>query len=348
MPCPLSRQRTSAQSGFAIQMPTHAAPDRIAVIIPSYKVRRHILAVIDAIGPEVERVYVVDDQCPDESGRYVAENCRDPRVVVLRHEANQGVGGAVMTGYAAAAADGFTIAVKIDGDGQMDPRLLPIFVQPILEGRADYTKGNRFYDLSQIQRMPKIRLIGNAGLSFLSKLSTGYWNTFDPTNGYTAIHTRVAAHLPFDRISRRYFFETDMLFRLNIARATVLDIPMDAVYADEESNLRIRKIFGEFLGKHIRNFFKRIFYNYFLRDMSAASLELAFGSLLIAFGLIYGCWQWFSSMQLGVTTPAGSVMLAALPLIVGLQFVLAFVSFDVANVPARTIAPLLPDTFRNR
>ncbi|WP_408953697.1 glycosyltransferase family 2 protein [Lysobacter sp. Hz 25] len=324
-------------------MPAHiAASVRIAVVIPSYKVRRHILGVIDAVGPEVERIYVVDDRCPDDSGRFVEENCKDPRVVVLRHEANQGVGGAVMTGYRAAAADGFGVAVKIDGDGQMDPALLPMFVAPILDGRADYTKGNRFYDLSQIQRMPKIRLIGNAGLSILSKLSTGYWNTFDPTNGYTAIDTRLVAHLPLQRISRRYFFETDILFRLNIARAAVMDIPMDAVYADEESNLKISKIFGEFLGKHIRNFCKRIFYNYFLRDMSAASLELAFGAALIAFGLVYGSWQWAASMRLGVATPAGSVMLAALPVIVGLQFLLAFVSYDVSSVPSRAIAPLLP------
>ncbi|UJB21365.1 glycosyltransferase family 2 protein [Lysobacter gummosus] len=319
-----------------------SAPPRIAVVIPSYKVRRHILAVIQAIGPEVERIYVVDDRCPDGSGDFVELNCRDPRVVVLRHETNQGVGGAVMTGYAAAVTEGFTIAVKIDGDGQMDPSLLPLFVRPILEGRADYTKGNRFYDLTQVQRMPAIRLIGNAGLSFLSKLSTGYWNTFDPTNGYTAIHIRVAEHLPFERISKRYFFETDLLFRLNIARATVMDVPMDAVYADEESNLKIRKIFGEFLVKHVRNFCKRIFYNYFLRDMSAASLELALGLALMVFGLSFGSWRWFESMRDGVATPAGSVMLAALPVIVGLQFLLAFVSFDVASVPSRPIAPYLP------
>ncbi|MBN7138445.1 glycosyl transferase family 2 [Lysobacter enzymogenes] len=324
------------------------APHRIAVVIPSYKVRRHILAVIAAIGPEVERVYVVDDRCPDASGDFVEQHCRDPRVRVLRHELNQGVGGAVMTGYAAAVAEGYTIAVKIDGDGQMDPRLLPLFVRPILEGRADYTKGNRFYDLAQIQRMPALRLIGNAGLSFLSKLSTGYWHLFDPTNGYTAIDTRVAAHLPTERISRRYFFETDLLFRLNIARAAVVDVPMDAVYADEESNLKIGKIFGEFLVKHVRNFVKRIFYNYFLRDMSAASLELAFGAALMAFGLGFGAWKWLSSAQAGIATPAGSVMLAALPVIVGLQFVLAFIAFDVASVPARPIAPYLPDPARPR
>jgi len=324
-----------------LNAPDAPAARRIAVVIPCYKVRRHILAVIEAIGPEVQRIYVVDDRCPDGSGDLVESQCRDPRVRVLRHESNQGVGGAVMTGYAEAIAEGCAVAVKIDGDGQMDPRLLPLFVQPILDGRADYTKGNRFYDLARIQRMPAARLIGNAGLSFLSKLSTGYWNLFDPTNGYTAIDARVAAQLPMERISRRYFFETDLLFRLNIARAAVIDVPMDAVYADEESNLKIGKIFGEFLAKHVRNFCKRIFYSYFLRDMSAASLELVFGAALIGFGLGFGSWKWLESIHTGIATPAGTVMLAALPVIVGLQFLLAFVSFDVASVPTRPIAPYL-------
>lgn len=122
------------------------------------------------------------------SGEYVKAHCTDPRVTVVKHEKNKGVGGAVMTGYRAAIADGAKVIVKIDGDGQMDPSLLREFVMPILGGEADYTKGNRFYDLSNISRMPAMRLFGNAGLSFLAKLSTGYWNIFDPTNGYTAIH----------------------------------------------------------------------------------------------------------------------------------------------------------------
>ena len=211
---------------------------KITVVIPCFKVRSHILDVLSRIGPEVSRIYVVDDCCPENSGLHVQQNCRDERVVVIRSASNQGVGGAVLTGYSAAIADGADIIVKIDGDGQMDPRLLPRMVQPILKGHADYTKGNRFYDLTHIRRMPTIRLIGNAILSFMSKLSTGYWKVLDPNNGYTAIDARLIAHLPLERISKRYFFETDMLFRLNILRAVVMDIPMDAIYADEQSNLR--------------------------------------------------------------------------------------------------------------
>lgn len=318
---------------------------RIAVVIPSYKVTRHILGVIAAIGPEVERIYVVDDRCPDQSGQFVRSQCSDARVVVLENAINCGVGGAVMAGYRAAIADGMDIMVKIDGDGQMDPALIPDFIGPILAGEADYTKGNRFYDLEQIGAMPPVRLFGNAVLSLLTKLSSGYWHLFDPTNGYTAIHADAARHLPFDKISQRYFFETDMLFRLNTLHAVVADVPMDAVYGDEVSNLKISQIVTEFMAKHARNFIKRLFYNYYLRNMSLASIELPLGLAMILSGLGYGIWHWADSARAGVGTPAGTVMLAALPLLMGVQLVLAFLAYDIASVPRQ---PLHRKLFRRR
>jgi len=218
----------------------------IAVVIPAYRVTRHILAVIEAMPTVVDHVFVIDDACPDRSGELVKKDCHDPRVEVLTHAHNQGVGGAVMTGYAAAIERGAHIIVKVDGDGQMDPALIPAFVLPILAGQADYTKGNRFFNLEEVRAMPAIRLFGNAVLSFVSKLSSGYWNVFDPTNGYTAIHADVAALLPLNKISRRYFFESDMLFRLNTIRAVVVDVPMAAKYADEVSHLSIPNILGDF------------------------------------------------------------------------------------------------------
>lgn len=314
----------------------------IAVVIPSYRVKAHILEVISRIGPEVSRIYVVDDACPEESGRFVEQHCMDPRVQVLRHTENQGVGGAVKTGYRQALHEGAHIVVKVDGDGQMDPRLIPIFIKPLLDGRADYTKGNRFYDLEHIQRMPGMRLFGNAVLSLVAKLSTGYWNLFDVTNGYTAIHGKVLRHLPLEKVSNRYFFETDMLFRLNTIRAVAMDIPMDAVYGNETSSLEIGSILLEFGGKHLKNVCKRVFYNYFLRDMTAASLELLTGSCLLAFGVVFGALHWIQALVTGTPTPTGTIMLAALPALVGLQLLLAFVSFDVANVPRQPIHADLP------
>lgn len=313
----------------------------VAAIIPAYRVRRHILGVIAAIGPECHYIYVIDDKCPENTAELLDAECRDTRVRVIRHAENTGVGGAVMSGYAAAIHDGAAILVKIDGDGQMDPALLPMFVAPILCGDADYTKGNRFWDLREITRMPLARRIGNLGLSFMSKLSTGYWDVFDPTNGYTAIHASVAATLPFDSISRRYFFETDMLFRLNTVRAVVLDVPMDARYGDEVSGLKISKIAGEFAAKHMMNFGKRIGYNYFLRDLSLASLELLAGAALLGFGLLFGLYHWWQSAMAAEPTAVGTIMIATVAVVSGLQFLLAFFGHDIAAVPKRCLHPLL-------
>lgn len=319
------------------ERPSRQPDQGIAVVIPCYRVTRHILGVLERIGPECRAIYVVDDLCPDGSGDFVERHCSDPRVSVLRHTTNHGVGGAVMTGYLQAARDGCAIAVKIDGDGQMDPRLIPHFVAPILAGDADYTKGNRFYNLANIRRMPKARIFGNAVLSFLSKLSTGYWDLFDPTNGYTAIHCSVLPLLDTERLSKRYFFETDMLFRLNIVRAAVVDVPMDAVYGDEESHLRISKVLFEFTVKHIRNLIKRVFYNYFLRDMSLASLELIAGLGLGLFGAIFSAYHWWHSGTLMRATPVGTIVIGMVSLISGLQLVLAFLAYDIANVPRRAL-----------
>jgi len=319
---------------------TESPRQQVAVVIPCYKVRRHILGVIDAIGPEVDAIYCVDDRCPDASGDFIEQQAQDPRVVVLRHEQNQGVGGAVMTGYQRAIADGMSILVKVDGDGQMDPTLVPLFIGPILKGQADYTKGNRFWDLSNIRRMPLVRRIGNLGLSFMTKASTGYWDVFDPTNGYTAIHANVAARLPYASISRRYFFETDILFRLNIMRAVVCDVPMDATYGDEESNLKISQVLTEFSYKHARNLFKRIGYRYFLRDLSIASFELLAGMLLLVSGVLYGGWHWWQAVEAQQASAVGTVVLPSIAVVSGLQFLLAFVGYDIASIPRQVLHPL--------
>ena len=308
---------------------------QIAVVIPCYRVTKHILQLLELIGSEISKIYVVDDLCPDKSGALVKEYCNDKRVVVIFHQENRGVGGAVMTGYGRAIEDGADIIVKIDGDGQMDPALISDFIDPIICSQADYTKGNRFFNLEKIQAMPRMRLFGNAALSFMTKLSSGYWDLFDPTNGYTAIHSSVARLLPFEKISRRYFFETDMLFRLNTIRAVVIDVPMDAKYSDEVSGLKISRIIFDFLFKHVRNFSKRIFYNYYLRDMSLASIELPLGLLLLTFGIIFGCWNWVISAKDGISTPAGTVMLSALPALMGMQLLLAFLAFDISSVPRK-------------
>lgn len=316
---------------------------KIAVVIPCYKVKDHILKVIADIGDEVSMIYAVDDKCPDNSGEFILNNCTDKRVRVLFNEENQGVGGAVLHGYKVGLAEGADVFVKVDGDGQMDPALIKLFVRPILRGEADYTKGNRFHDIEGLKPMPKVRLFGNAVLSFMTKFSSGYYKTFDPTNGYTAISAIALKKLPLDKISKRYFFESDLLFRLNVVSAKVQDIPMDAVYGDEVSNLNIKKIMMPFLKGNIKNLGKRIFYNYFLRGFSIASIELLLGTLLFIFGVIYGASAWYHSIATNLPATSGTVMLAALPIILGVQFLLSFIQADIENQPTVAITRLLRD-----
>ncbi|MFQ5509085.1 MAG: glycosyltransferase family 2 protein [Leptospirillia bacterium] len=301
----------------------------IAVVIPCYKVTGQILDVIKGIGPECDKIYVVDDACPDGSGKLVQDKSADPRVTVLFHESNQGVGGATITGIRQAVMDGAAVIVKVDGDGQMDAQLIPVFARLIFEGKADYTKGNRFHDPEGVSSMPTVRLLGNAVLSFLTKLSSGYWDLFDPTNGFVAMHRDVARVLPLDKVSRDYFFESDMLFRLNISRAVVVDIPIRGRYADEVSNLVPSRIALTFAMRHLRNFVKRIAYSYFLRDFNLASLNLMVGFPMFIFGLGFGLTEWAISAHTGIPATAGTVMLSALPTLLGMQLLLSFLAHDM-------------------
>jgi len=324
--------------------PAPVVGPRIAVIIPCYKVTRSIEAVIADIGDWAWGIWCVDDCCPEGSAEVIAALAKtNPRVHLVRRPQNGGVGAATMSGYSAAIEAGADILVKIDGDGQMDPRLVPALVRPIIEGKADYVKANRFFSAETIASMPSLRLIGNAGLSFFSKLSSGYWDLFDPTNGFTALEARVAAVLPFDKIHPRYFFESDLLFRLGVMRARVVELPQIAIYGDEESSLSELDALLTFPGLHARNFFKRIAYNYFLRGFSVASLNLLFGVLLGGFGTVFGSYHWIVAAQSGSAATAGTVMVAALPILVGLQLVLSFLATDISNTPREPMHPRLAD-----
>jgi dolichol-phosphate mannosyltransferase len=310
----------------------------IAVVIPCYREKAHILDVLARIGPEVAAIYVVDDCCPEHTGDLVATECCDDRVRIVRLETNLGVGGAVLAGARLALTDGHRIVVKVDGDGQMDPALIRRFVRPIEEGAADVTKGNRFYDLDNIRSMPLVRLFGNAALSFLTKLSSGYWSIFDPTNGFVAWDSRILAAVPMEKVASRYFFESDILFRIGLLRAKVLDIPMAATYGSEVSGLNPGKQLLPFLLLNLRNFSKRIAYNYFLRDFNVGSIEITFGLALCVFGFVYGALHW------GVNEPAtaGTVMIAALPLLTGILRLVSFINYDVQQAPREPIADRSP------
>jgi len=310
----------------------------VAVVIPCYKVSQSLKSVLNNIGSEVTSIYCVDDNCPEESWK-VAELIanKDSRIRIIRRKRNGGVGAAVISGYKAALEDNADIIVKIDGDGQMAPQLIPNFIKPIYEGHADFIKGNRFYDLKSVASMPLVRIIGNSILSFINKLSSGYWNLFDPNNGFIAIHANVLRLVPMEKLNERFFFEADMLFRLSIIRALVKDIPMDSVYGDEKSNLSILNIFLTFPYLYFNRIGKRIFYNYFLRNFNIASLYLIFGLFLFFFGILFGIYSFIELSGTNEVASAGTVMLAAMPIIIGNTYLVGFLAYDMQDIPTEPI-----------
>lgn len=314
---------------------------KVTIVIPCYRCAEKIMAVINGVGKDIDHIIVVDDACPNQTGKFVEQQCTDPRVQVLRLQKNQGVGGATMAGFRQALELGSTIIVKIDGDGQMEPRLIPQFVKPIVSGEADFVKGNRFHYPESVISMPRVRLFGNAILSFFSKFSTGYWHIFDPNNGYIAIDCHVLNHLPLHQIHRRFFFESDLLFRLNLLGARVIDLPMRACYGDETSNLSPGKEIFRFGFLHCRNLLKRIAYNYFFRDFSIASVNLILGMVGIIFGFIFGSIHWRESIETGIPASAGTIMVAALPILGGIQLLLNFLSYDMSRKFNRRISDFL-------
>lgn len=307
---------------------------KIAVVIPAYRAAAQVATVVRGVPDWIGRIYVIDDACPENSGD-AAKAAGDGRVVVLRRQQNGGVGAAVKTGYRQALADGFDIVVKMDADDQMDPAYLNALLKPILAGRADYTKGNRFRDLKALRQMPRVRLFGNSVLTFLVKAASGYWQMMDPTNGYTAINREALERLELDRVSDGYFFESDMLIRLNIAGAVAEDVAIPARYGDEQSSLHIPSIMPVFVYRLIRGMGKRILFKYFLYDFSLGSFYLTAGALLTAFGMVFGGYKWWLSAQGGTAATTGTVMIAVLALLLGVQFLVQAINFDIQTAPKR-------------
>jgi dolichol-phosphate mannosyltransferase len=306
----------------------------ISVVIPAYKVKSFIEEVIVSLPSFVSYVIVIDDKCPQKTGTYV-ESLGLKNTYVLFHENNQGVGGAVITGYKKAIELCSDIVVKVDGDGQMDPKYMENLVQPIIEEKADYTKGNRFKDFKALNSMPKVRLFGNSALSFLIKFASGYWNVMDPTNGYTAISKDALEGLNLEDLSKRYFFESDMLINLNIENKVVKDISIPARYGEEESSLSIKKALYQFPPKMLKGLGRRIFYKYYIYDFNMVSIYLFLGLPMLLFGLFFGTFEWVKSVSTNTEASTGTVMLAVLPIVLGTQLLLQAISIDINNIPKK-------------
>ena len=311
----------------------------IAAVIPAYRVEREIEAALASLPDFIRHIIVVDDASPDRTAELVEQaSRRDGRVLLIRHEKNRGVGGAMVTGFRKALELGAQIIVKMDGDGQMDARHLPSLLVPLVRGQADYTKGNRFRDFQSLRQMPLIRRLGNMGLGFLTKVATGYWNVFDPTNGYVAIRAEALAQLPLERVDNTYFFETSMLGNLYLLGAVVRELPMPAQYRDEVSSLLIHRVLLEFPLKLFAAFLRRMWLKNFIYDFTMVSVYLLTGLPLLLFGLIFGIVKWIHYASLNLPAPTGTVMLPTLAVILAIQILLSAIALDLQSVPKEPLS----------
>ena len=308
----------------------------LAVVIPCYNVARHIEDVVASVPAQVRTIVAVDDASTDGTAAALVR-CRDVRLVVLTQALNGGVGSAMLAGYREALARGADICVKVDGDGQMDLSRLLDLVAPVVSGESDFAKGNRFRDVDALAAMPRIRLLGNGVLSFLTKLVSGYWSVFDPTNGYTAISADMLRRMDQTRIAPRYFFETSVLIELNIQGAVVQDVEMAARYGDERSQLSVGRVAATFPFLLMRGLWRRFFWRYMIRDFTAVTVCALAGVPALLFGVTFGAFHWWRSVSTAQPATAGTVLVAALPVILGFQCLLTAFVLDIVQQPARPL-----------
>lgn len=300
----------------------------VAVVIPAYKAKKYINGVINDFFPLCDMLIVVDDACPDSTGKGIDVG-GGREITILTNKLNLGVGGATKVGFEKAIKLGFDIIVKVDSDGQMDPKYFNKLIKPLQDGRARFSKGNRFHNLGSIKSMPVIRLFGNSILSFVNRLVSGYWNVMDPTNGYFAIEAKCLKHIGYKQLENGYFFESDLICKLGINRIKISEVPMSARYGNESSNLSILKVSLSFPYKFMIRFVKRLFYSYLLREINPGSIALLLGGPLVFFGVIFGLLRWIEGYVNDEVVSSGTVMLAALPILLGGQFLMFFLQYDI-------------------
>jgi glycosyltransferase involved in cell wall biosynthesis len=306
--------------------------NRIAVVIPSYNEATQVGQVIASIPPYVDHIIAVDDCSTDET-LTIIQRIKDERIRVVRTPVNRGVGGAMIAGYRDALELKSDVTAKMDGDGQMDPEQLHLLLDAIIDQGYDYAKGNRFLVGEFLYRMPRFRLMGNIVLTFVNKLASGYWNVFDPQNGYTVIRSEKLALVNLERLHNRYFFENDMLIALNFQNARVLDVAIPARYLDERSDLNPFKVGLTFPILFMFRFWQRIYQKYVLRDFSPIALFLFSGIVLVTWGTLFGAYHWILSIVTNHVASTGTVMVAVLPFILGFQLILQAIVLDIQQTP---------------
>lgn len=308
----------------------------IAVVIPCYNVSSYIETVIKSIPENINWIIAVNDCSKDETATILLQMAAlNNKIIYISHKNNQGLGGAMLTGYNKSLELKCDITIKMDGDGQMDATYIPALIQPIIDNKADFVKGNRFRDLKALRAMPISRRIGNLGLSFMIKTASGYWNIFDPTNGFTAVRNTTLSDLSFNRLNHRYYFETSMITELYYADAVIQDLPMKAQYGNEISGLSRTKTLFEFPPKLLVGLIRRIILKYFLYVFNVASLYLLFGTPIFLYGIIFGVVKYEKYAPIGFAAPTLTVVIPTLLIILGFQLLLSALSYNVNNYPKK-------------
>jgi len=304
---------------------------RIAVVVPCYNESTQIMRVLQTIPIEVDRIYVIDDASPDDTATIVRDyQQNDQRIELLVHPLNQGVGGSIATGYKAALAERMDVTVVMAGDGQMDPVDFPAIVAPVLSGRYDYAKGNRLFSGEAWEMIPRVRYLGNAMLSLLTKIASGYWHIADSQSGYTAISLRALESINWDLMYKRYGQPNDLLVRLNIADMRVADVPIRPVYGiGEKSGIRPLRMIPKLSWLLLRLFWFRMIQKYVIRDFHPLVFFYAVGVLIGIPGMLLGISLVIMRVIFGIPIAETSALFAALLSIMGLQFNLFAMLFDM-------------------
>jgi glycosyltransferase involved in cell wall biosynthesis len=303
---------------------------RVAVVVPAHDEEALIGETLATIPELVDRIYVIDDRSQDGTAAR-AQEAGDPRVEVIVHERNEGVGAAIVTGYRRALAEGVDVTCVMAADGQMDPADLETLAGAVVRGEVDYAKANRLFTGQAWQLMPRHRYLGNAVLSMLTKIASGYWHVADSQSGYTAISRELLERLDLDRIYRRYGFPNDMLVHLNVWNARVRDFPSRPIYGQgERSEIKLWRVVPTIAWLLVKGFFWRLREKYVIRDFHPLVFFYALGILLTLSGLVLGAVETvLRLMGNELTTP--TMILVALLLISGVQFTLFAMWFDMES-----------------
>lgn len=303
----------------------------VSCIIPTYRASATILSVVADALLFADSVIVVDDCCPERSGEVVRKLYGDdPRVHVVSRERNGGVGAATKDGIAKAIEIGADIIVKLDADGQMDPSYIADIRRIFSDDPGTVlVKGNRFFDESVLEAMPKVRFAGNAILSILAKCASGYWNAIDPTNGYLAFNATLLKVLPWQHFADTYFFEMSVIAELGLKRLPIVELEMPTIYTGATSSLSIKRVMLEFPPKLARLILRRILIQYFLFDLNLGSIYIMTGLALTLFGATFAGYEWAESVITRIPRSTGTVMLAVLPFLMGFQLILNALMYDV-------------------